>query len=305
MWRGDAVVLLHSVFSNACLLAGRPFAAVQSLGVPKAFFIGNEYKLMPQKMQFCADLGVRLLVSQSSSPAVHRVYRDRLGCEVAGIPNAGLDAELFAPASSSSERPIDLGYRAQDAPFYIGHTERRDIGDYFQAHAADCGLVVDISMNSDDRLGVTEWAAFLNRCKGQLGTEAGGDFFELTDRTRLAVNDYTIQTPDASFADVWTRFFAGYQEPLPLRIISSRHVEAAGTRTAQILFEGHYDGYFEPGVHYIPLKKDFSNAPEVIATFRDRTERERIAGNAYDLVTTELTYNRLIDRFATALEAVL
>ena len=56
MWRGDAVVLLHSVFSNACLLAGRPFAAVQSLGVPKAFFIGNEYKLMPQKMQFCADL---------------------------------------------------------------------------------------------------------------------------------------------------------------------------------------------------------------------------------------------------------
>jgi hypothetical protein len=304
-WRGDAVVMLHSVFSNARLLSGRAFAAVQRLDVAKAYFIGNEYKLMPEKMQFCEELPVALLVSQSSSPAVHRLYRERLGCAVAGIPNSGLDPAVFQPCGDPAARPIDLGYRAQDAPWYLGHTERRDIGEYFQAHAAAYGLTVDISMAADDRFTVPEWAAFLNRCKGQLGVEAGGDFFELTDRTRRAVNDYVAATPGASFADVRARFFEGYRDAVPLRIISSRHVEAAGTRTAQLLFEGEYDGYFAADEHYIPLKKDFSNAAEAVAKFGDAGLRAAVAERAYDVAQTQLTYDRLIDRFASALEPLL
>jgi hypothetical protein len=304
-WRGDAIVLLHSVFSNACMLSGRRFAALQRLDAPKAYFIGNEYKGMPEKMRFCEELPVRLLISQSSSPAVHRLYRDRLGCAVAGIPNSGLDPDVFRPCGDPSARPIDLGYRTQDAPFYLGHTERRDIAEYFQAHAAGLGVTVDISMDASDRFSVPEWAAFLNRCKGQLGAEAGGDYFELTDRTRLAVNDYLARVPDAPFADVWERFFKDYRDPVPLRIISSRHVEAAGTRTAQVLFEGDYDGYFVPDVHYIPLKKDFSNAREVVAKFQDEGMRLAVADRAYELVRETLTYDTLIDRFASALEPQL
>src|SRR5947208_13785792 len=81
-WRGDAVVLLHSVFSNACLLSGRLFDIIRRLPQPKAYFIGNEYKLMPQKMEFCERLSLRLLVSQTRSPRVHRLYRERLRCAV-------------------------------------------------------------------------------------------------------------------------------------------------------------------------------------------------------------------------------
>jgi hypothetical protein len=305
LWRGDAVVLLHSVFSNACMLSGRRLAAVQQLDAPKAFFIGNEYKLMPEKMRFAEALPIRLLISQSSSPAVHRLYAERLGCAVAGIPNSGLDPAVFRPCSDPVSRPIDLGYRAQDAPFYLGHTERRDIAEYFQTRASELGLTVDISMAEADRFSVPEWAAFLNRCKGQLGSEAGGDFFELTDSTRLAVNDYTVRTPGVSFADVRDRFFLGDRGAVPLRIISSRHVEAAGTRTAQVLFDGEYDGYFKPDVHYIPLRKDFSNAADAIARFRDPEVRETVADNAYQLAHAELTYDRLIDRFASTLEPLL
>jgi hypothetical protein len=304
-WRGDAVVLLHSVFSNSCMLSGRRFAAVQELPAPKAFFIGNEYKSMPEKMRFCDDLPIRLLVSQCSSPAVHRLYRDRLGCEVVGIPNSGLDTDAFRPVCEQAQRPIDLGYRAQDAPFYLGHTERRDIAAYFETHAAAFGVNVDISLDAADRLTVPEWARFLNRCKGQLGTEAGGDLFELTDRTRNAVNAFMAEHPDASFEDVRAHCLTGASDAVPLRIMSSRHVEAAGTKTAQILFEGGYDGYFEPDVHYIPLKKDFSNAGEAVARFRDPGVRQSIADNAYELARTMLTYERLLDRFASALEPLL
>jgi hypothetical protein len=303
-WRGDAIVLLHSVFSNQQFLVGRLLEAVAARPEPKAYFIGNEYKAMPEKMAFCETLGISLLVSQASSCDVHTLYRNRLGCAVEGIPNTGLDPEIFRPCTEPDGRPIDLGYRSDSAPRYLGHTERQDIADYFVARADSLGLRVDISLDSSRRFDETGWADFLNRCKGQLGTEAGGDFFELTDDTRNAVNEFERHNPAAPFEAVYERFFRDYGRAVPIRIISGRNVEAAGTRTAQVLFEGRYDGYFKPDVHYIPLKKDFSNLDDVLRKFRDVPFRRAIADRAFEVAATELTYPRLIDRFAEALERV-
>jgi hypothetical protein len=303
--RFDAIVLLHSVFSNARLLDGRLSEAVREAKRPKVYFIGNEYKLMPGKMAFCEEMEVSLLVSQSSSPEVHRLYRERLGCAVAGLPNTGFDPALFASSPPRSERPIDIGYRADDAPWYIGHRERREIAEYFQDAAARYGLSVDISLDPSARFGEREWAGFLGRCKGQLGTEAGGDYFELDDHTREAVIAYTTRHPKVGFDEVHERFFRDYGPSVPIRIMSGRQVEAAGARTVQILLDGRYDGYFEPDVHYIPLRKDFSNADEAIRKFRDEAFCRALADRAYALVSRELTYTALIDRFAGHLEAVL
>jgi hypothetical protein len=300
----DAIVLLHSVFSNARLLDGRLFEIVRQAPQPTVYFIGNEYKLMPEKMAFCAELGIALLISQSSSPSIHRLYHERLGCPVTGIPNTGLDPALFAPRTPRAARPIDIGYRADDSPIYLGHRERRDIAEFFTREAPHFGLNVDISLDPADRLEEQDWAAFLDRCAGQLGTEAGGDYFDLDDRTRVAVNAFTAAHPAASFEDVEKRFFRDYEGAVPLRILSGRNVEAAGTRTVQILFEGHYDGYFVPDEHYIPLKKDFSNAAEAIRKFRDESFSQRIADNAYHLALEQLTYPKLIDRLHSALEAL-
>ena len=123
-WRGDAVVLLHSVFSNGCLLAGRLFDAICRLPQPKAYFIGNEYKLMPEKMRFCEELGVLLLVTQTTNPAVHSRYRQRLGCSVIGLPNTGFDPSSFRAVTPRDERQIDLGYRAPAPPWYLGPPTR-------------------------------------------------------------------------------------------------------------------------------------------------------------------------------------
>ena len=251
---------------------------------------------MPEKMAFCEALGVFLLISQSNSPTVHALYRERLGCAVTGIPNTGLDTDLFIPQIPYSDRPIDLGYRAYESPPYLGHNERRQLADYF-LHGPRYGLSLDISLDPSERFTEVAWAEFLNQCKGQLGTEAGGDYFELTDATRKKVNRYMKAHPDATMDEVLVRFFKNYPDPVPLRIISGRNVEAAGTKTVQVLFEGHYNGYFQPDVHYIPLKKDFSNIDEVISKFRDEGYCRRITENAYNLVVRELTYEKLIDKF--------
>lgn len=299
--RYDAIVVLHSVFSNACHLDGRLFDAVCAARRPKVFFIGNEYKIMPEKMAFAERLPVALLVSQSDAPAVHALYRERLGCEVIGLPNTGLDTRLFAPRVPYEDRPIDVGYRSVDAPMYLGHDERRGMAAGFQQHGERAGLRMDISLDDHRRFTEDAWSGFLNACKAQLGTEAGGDYFELTDRTRYAVTAFEAANPHASFDEVFDRFFRNYRDPVPIRIISGRNVEAAGTKTVQILFDGHYGGYFQPDVHYLALRKDFGNVDEVLRQLRDRGHCRSIAEQAYRVAVEELTYERLLDRFHDAI----
>jgi hypothetical protein len=292
----DAVILLHSVFSNTCNLNGRLFDAICQLQTPKIYFIGNEYKGMPEKMAFCDALNLSLLVTQSDSPNVHKLYKDRLGCDIFWLPYTGLDEKLFSPGAPSPSRPIDLGYRSFDSPRYLGHDERYQIAKFFKRTAPDFELTHDISLDPKDRFNELAWANFLKQCKGQLGSEAGGDFFELTDETRLKVNDYLGQNPNASMSEIYSAFFKDYRNPIPLRVISGRNIEAAGTKTVQILFEGHYNGFLLPDEHYISIKKDFSNSKEVFEKFQDDAYCHRITNNAYVLAKQELTYQKFIEK---------
>lgn len=300
----EVVILLHSIFSNSVALQGRLFDAVRRLPQPKVFFIGNEYKLMPEKMAFAEELGISLLVTQINDSRVESLYRQRLRCDVIHLPHSGLDEGIFHSSRCDADRPIDLGYRAYEPAWYLGHDERRQMSDAFLAAADRNDLRVDISMAPEDRFDSLGWADFLARCKGQLGTEAGGDYFELTDATRLAFWDYMEHHPGATFEEIRQRFFVGYADPIPGRILSARNIEAAGTKTVQVLLEGDYGGYLRPNEHYIPVRKDFSNLEEAIGKFRDASIRVRIAQNAFDLVRSELSYDRLIGRLVAGIRAI-
>jgi hypothetical protein len=302
--RLDAVVILHSVFSNGRYLDGRLLDAVRRLAVPKAYFIGNEYKGMPEKMWFCETLAVDLLVSQFTTEPPLRLYRERLGCAVVGIPNTGWDAELFACRVAPEEREVDVGYRAYENDLALGHDERRQLADRFREAVVERGLRADISLDRRERFDERGWAAFLNRCRGQLGSEAGGDYFELTDETRQAVLAYSAAHPGATVADVRSRFFRDYGDATPGRALSGRHVEAAGTKTTQILLEGEYGGYLRPDVHFIPVRKDFSNVHEALDKLADAAYTRELRERAF-AVAQELTYERLIDRFRDALAPFL
>ena len=179
------------------------------------------------------------------------------------------------------------------------------IADYFETNAGKLRIITDISLDPKDRFPREEYARFLNRCKGQISAEAGMDFFEITDETRRLVNQYTADNPEASFAAIDERFFSHSPNNFDGRSIAGRNVEAAGTKTVQILFEGRYDGYLNPDVHYIPLKKDFSNIDEVMTKFRDTDYVRRITENAYVVAVQELTFDKLIERFHDALVEVL
>jgi hypothetical protein len=301
----DAIVLLHSVYSNQQNLRHLLFWLVARCPQPKAFFIGNEYKSMPEKVEFCRRLGLDLLISQSNDPHVLDLYRQALGCAVDSIPNTGYDESVFRMTVPLNERPVDIGYRSYEAPWYLGNIEKTEIADHFSDNAGRYGLTTDISLDPNARFDSVEYAAFLNRCRAQIGTESGTDFFELTDETRNAVNAYLEKVPGAPWPEVREKFFDNYGPSVPMRIISGRQVEAAACKTVQVQFDGRYNGYFEADVHYIPLRKDFSNAQEAVDKLRDDAFCARLVDAAYEVASQELTYERLTMKLADSLRRVL
>jgi hypothetical protein len=81
--------------------------------------------------------------------------------------------------------------------------------------------------------------------------------------------------------------FPGLDGSINLVSISPRHLEACATGTAQVLVAGSYNGILEPEVHYVPVRPDLADVPDVIERLRDEALRDRIAARAHaDIVAS-------------------
>jgi spore maturation protein CgeB len=97
--------------------------------------------------------------------------------------------------------------------------------------------------------------------------------------------------------DIFGRFFAARARPSSYgKCISSRHFDAAGTKTCQIMFRGRFNDIFRADEHYLALEPDFSNIEAVLAAFRDPVRRRSIVDAAYDLVLSKHTYQHRIQQ---------
>ena len=100
----------------------------------------------------------------------------------------------------------------------------------------------------------------------------------------------------ASFLEIFDKFYRDMSCEISGKSISSRHFEPIGTKTCQLLVEGHYNGILQPDIHYIAIKRDLSNLPDAIAKFRDESYRSRITRTAYEYVLSEHTYAHRVER---------
>ena len=169
------------------------------------------------------------------------------------------------------ERTIDVGLPRASAsrlPRAAARMEKTEIGRRFAELAAGTGLELDILVGEEDRLYGDAWYRFMANCRCMLGVESGVSAFDLEDEV---MDEYRAVARAA-----WSvrgrgahRRWRRWEDVVFYRTISPRHFEAAAFRVCQILFEGRYSGVMEPMVHYIPLRKDFSNFDQVVWTVRD------------------------------------
>ena len=289
----ELIIVLHSAAGDDMSVLNRLISPLQDRKGKLLVFFGNEYNLMAEKIGFASQVGAEYIASQL--PSGPWLYSDCTSSQVLHAPPA-LNPTLYRP--NSGPRSIDIGFRGDDYRLTLGDVERSNLIKLFRDQGSQLGLVTDIKFVRYHR---TKWTDFLNRSKGIVGAESGTYYLEKDDRTQLAVEEYLRQVPDATFDDVYARFFKNYHSPVSGKAISSRHFEPIGTKTCQILLEGHYNGILKADEHYIVIKRDLSNMSDAVSRFKDQPYRQRLVERTYEYVLDQHTYRHRVDSLLRAI----
>jgi hypothetical protein len=281
----DLVVVSHAAAGDDMSLLGKAASAFDRRRGKLVVFLGNEYDLLDEKIAFIRRTGAEYVCSQLPIEAARYLYQD-CGAEILEMPHAlNPDAYHTIPGTP---RTTDVGFIGDIYWPFVGDRERTELVEWFERSATGRGLSVDIRR---ERVSRGDWNRFLNGCKAVVGAESGT--YYLNDRGKLLerARAYNLfENKSASFDDVFDRFYRGAARGVSGKSISSRHFEPIGTKTCQILLEGHYNGILSAGQHYISVRKDLSDIDEALRRFRDEAFRAEIVERAYEHVMEHHTY---------------
>jgi hypothetical protein len=94
-----------------------------------------------------------------------------------------------------------------------------------------------------------------------------------------------------TYEEIYARFFAGKPRPTIYgKCVSSRHFDAVGTKTCQIMFRGRFNDILQADHHYLALDPDFGNLNDVLRRFGDEGERTAVTEAAHEHVLAGHTY---------------
>jgi hypothetical protein len=303
------IIVFHwSLFGSWPYQFGGPFAEylAQSRESYKTAFFQDEHRYCQNRFQFLNANDIDCVYTLVEPPCFSDVYQrythvPQLFHTLTGYVSDSLIEIARTMTKPESARAIDVGYRARPLAFYMGRggQEKTEIAERFLCYARGPGLKLDIKTGEQDRIYGQAWYKFLANCRGSLGVESGVSIFDIEDKVRPACDRLIAENPDISFAEVEKRVLEPWEDNIYYRTISPRHFEAAALRVCQILFEGKYSGILQAMVHYIPLKKDFSNFDQVMYLFQDQAVRRDLTDNAYnDLIASgRYDYRRFIEEF--------
>jgi hypothetical protein len=291
------VFILHGATADSLPLLQRTVRWFQSRRGALVVFVGNEYELMAEKCAFIRSAGADYVCSQLPLEAARWLYAGCHPVRVLAIPHA-LNPEVYYPDPGVTRR-VDVGFVGDVYPAFIGDQERTTLIDTFRTRANEFGLVNEFHMNS--RLPRLDWARFLRTCRATIGAESGSYFLDRDGRMIAGAKAYLASHPDAAFEDVFDRFFRSPPvDYVSGKCISSRHFEPIGTKTCQVLLEGHYNGILKAEEHYIQVRKDLSNLKDVVGQLKDAALRTAIVERAYAYVMEQHTYQHRIQAIVHA-----
>lgn len=274
----------------------------------KIQFLQDEMRWADRMRAMISELGIDILFSVAPQQARERLYGDISGLKVLPTLTGYVPDTLVGRAVPNlEERPIDLGYRGRNLPFWLGaHAQDKiNIGREVLGRAANSGLSLDIAWEESDRIYGEDWIRFLSGCRATLACESGASITDFDGSVEAAVTQYLAGHPEAGFEEVSQAVLTPFEGNLPIVAVSPRVFEAAALRTALVMFPGHYNGVVEPECHYIVLQKDFSNLEAVLAQLRDLPRLHAMTERTYqDLIASgRYSYRVLTRHFEQTLSA--
>ncbi len=259
----------------------------------------DEYDGSDTLCKFFKEYDIRTVFSCFSAEDYQKVYPvskvelEHIISVFAGYIDEEAVENVKKLAVDYTKRPIDLGYRARRLPYWLGrHGQiKHEIGQVFKNRTMGSDLVVDIATGEKEAFLGSDWYRFLGMCKAVLGCEGGASLLDSNGEIVSKVDRYCAEHPEANFDEVERNCFQGKDYNIGLFTISPRHFECAATKTCQVLMEGEYSGILFPGIHYIEVKKDYSNVDHVIEILHDTEYCKKIAEKAYQDIVQSGKYS--------------
>ena len=252
----------------------------------KVQFLQDEYRWVDAMTAVGRDIGIHVLFTVVPEPAAGQLYDSRLPGVRRVLTLTGFVPENVRerPIRPLRLRPIDVGYRGRDLPWWLGRLayEKQDIARQFRERAPAYGLRTDIGWLEKDRIYGHRWVEFVESSRATLGTESGASIADFDGSVERVTRKHLAATPGATFEEVHEAVLRPYEGNVRINVVSPRVFEAAALGTVLVMYPGEYSGVVSPGQHYLVLEKDFSNMDEVAAKLRDDAFMSALADRAHD-----------------------
>lgn len=308
----DAVIIFYSI--RVCVpghLSSDFEKALQRYRGHKILMIQDDYDNTEETRRTIERLGIQTVYT-----VVPKVYIDKIYSPVRfpdvnffNIMTGYISDEMknYPNRIPISERKISIGYRGRDIGYWYGNLarEKLEIGIRMKKVCQERGLCVDIEWESEKRIYKEDWLKWLASCKATLGTESGSNIFDENGELRRIVEKEQEKNPGVSYEVIFDKYLRPYEGIIKMNQISPKMFEAISLKVALILYEGEYSGILKPDVHYISLKKDFSNVEEVIEKLGDNVYLQNLVDSAYESIMSDyrLSYQWLIEYMDACIDA--
>lgn len=196
-------------------------------------------------------------------------------------------------------KTVDVIYRASKLPYKFGKMgqQKTELIDVFVPKLT--GLKIDIknTIKKSDIYSGNSWIEHLASARCVLGCISGSSVVDLNGEIGRGYEAYLNKYPTASYSEAKEACFPHLAENLE-GALGPRNLEAAITRTCQVLIRADYSGVLKENIDYIPVNKDYSNIDEVVEKIRDVEYCKRIADNCYRHVVESgmYTYQKFVER---------
>lgn len=166
----------------------------------------------------------------------------------------------------NQDRLIRISYRTQPQHYLLGEIGelKTKIADFFLGKVDLINGIMDISYKSKDVKFGIDWYDFLLNSRFVLGSLSGSSNIDYLGRLQTASLDSVVNRE--IYEEIYPETNLVNKE---LTAISPRNLEAAIFGCCQINIESEYNDIFLPWVHYIPLKRDFTNFEEVLKAMKN------------------------------------
>lgn len=308
----DTIIVHYSIRVNIEKYLSPVYTqALQNFGGYKVLFIQDEYDTTEIARIWIKNVGIHAVFTCVPDKYINYVYpnyrfpaiefiQTLTGFVTQNLENLGY-LKSVGEIQPTSERKLSIVYRGRKLPYWYGDLgqEKFEIGIKTKQICEDRKIPVDIECDDNKRIYGDSWYKFLASGKATLGTESGSNIFDDFGDIRSSIEFALKKNPKITYSEIHHKFLSENEGKVKMNQVSPKMFEAIALKTALILFEGDYSGILKPELHYISLKKDFSNIDEVLSKLQDNQYLEELVNRAYDdiVASGKYSYQKFINEF--------